>query len=77
MSTQSSSPLCARDLAEIERPNTTGRIPVVFIHGRWFLPISWERWAAGEAGAHPEGVRRHRPCPLPQGVHHTGAQWEA
>ncbi|MEU7581590.1 alpha/beta hydrolase [Streptomyces sp. NPDC041068] len=55
MSTSSSRPSYARDLAEIERANTTGRIPVVFIHGLWLLPTSWERWAAvfEEAGFAP------------------------
>jgi non-heme chloroperoxidase len=36
----------ATDLAEqIERANTTGLTPVVFIHGLWLLPHSWDRWA--------------------------------
>ncbi|MEA2311053.1 MAG: hypothetical protein QOE28_1021 [Solirubrobacteraceae bacterium] len=35
-----------REAQEIERANASGRIPVVFIHGLWLLPSSWERWAA-------------------------------
>jgi non-heme chloroperoxidase len=31
---------------KIERANATGRTPVVFIHGLWLLPSSWDRWAA-------------------------------
>src|SRR5258708_33893293 len=31
---------------QIERANTTGRTPVVFIHGLWLLASSWDRWAA-------------------------------
>jgi pimeloyl-ACP methyl ester carboxylesterase len=31
---------------EIDRANATGRSPVVFIHGLWLLPSSWDRWAA-------------------------------
>ena len=31
--------------AEIEQVNNSGRIPVVFIHGLWLLPSSWDRWA--------------------------------
>src|SRR6266850_617325 len=31
---------------EIERANVTGLTPVVFIHGLWLLPSSWDRWAA-------------------------------
>src|SRR5690349_12130333 len=32
-------------LDDIERVNATGRTPVVFIHGLWLLPNSWDRWA--------------------------------
>ncbi|HEX3905381.1 MAG TPA: alpha/beta hydrolase [Polyangia bacterium] len=31
---------------EVARANETGRTPVVFIHGLWLLPSSWDRWAA-------------------------------
>ena len=31
---------------EIERANATGLTPVVFIHGLWLLPSSWDRWAS-------------------------------
>jgi pimeloyl-ACP methyl ester carboxylesterase len=30
---------------QIERANETGLQPVVFIHGLWLLPSSWDRWA--------------------------------
>jgi non-heme chloroperoxidase len=30
----------------IEQANATGRTPVVFIHGLWLLPSSWDGWAA-------------------------------
>ena len=30
---------------QIERANATGKTPVVFIHGLWLLPSSWDRWA--------------------------------
>ncbi len=45
----------AHDEAEIERANATGRTPVVFIHGLWLLPSSWDRWAGvfEEAGYAP------------------------
>jgi pimeloyl-ACP methyl ester carboxylesterase len=33
------------ELQEVERANGTGRTPVVFIHGLWLLPSSWDRWA--------------------------------
>jgi pimeloyl-ACP methyl ester carboxylesterase len=31
--------------AQIDQANATGRTPVVFIHGLWLLPRSWDRWA--------------------------------
>jgi pimeloyl-ACP methyl ester carboxylesterase len=31
---------------QIERANATGKTPVVFIHGLWLLPSSWDRWAS-------------------------------
>jgi non-heme chloroperoxidase len=30
---------------QIEKANATGLRPVVFIHGLWLLPSSWDRWA--------------------------------
>ncbi|WP_188196096.1 alpha/beta hydrolase [Nonomuraea sp. SYSU D8015] len=43
------------DLQQIEQANATGRVPVVFIHGLWLLPSSWDRWARvfAEAGVVP------------------------
>lgn len=40
---------------QIEKANATGRRPVVFIHGLWLLPSSWDRWATAfeEAGYAP------------------------
>ena len=40
---------------QIEQANATGRAPVVFIHGLWLLPSSWDRWATvfEEAGYAP------------------------
>ena len=37
--------ITAHELAEVERANKDGRQPVVFIHGLWLLPSSWDRWA--------------------------------
>src|SRR5438309_2212325 len=31
---------------QVERANASGRTPVVFVHGLWLLPNSWDRWAA-------------------------------
>jgi len=33
------------EAAQVERANGTGRTPVVFVHGLWLLPSSWDRWA--------------------------------
>src|SRR6266404_1544437 len=30
---------------QIERANATGLQPVMFVHGLWLLPSSWDRWA--------------------------------
>jgi len=30
---------------QIDKANATGLTPVVFIHGLWLLPSSWDRWA--------------------------------
>jgi pimeloyl-ACP methyl ester carboxylesterase len=40
---------------QVERANATGRTPVVFIHGLWLLPSSWDRWTKvfEEAGYAP------------------------
>lgn len=37
--------------AEIAQANASGRTPVVFVHGLWLLPSSWDRWAELFAGA--------------------------
>jgi pimeloyl-ACP methyl ester carboxylesterase len=31
---------------QVDRANATGKTPVVFVHGLWLLPSSWDRWAA-------------------------------
>jgi non-heme chloroperoxidase len=46
------------EAAQIEKANASGRPPVVFIHGLWLLPSSWQRWmdlfeAAGYAPLAP------------------------
>ena len=37
--------ITTREAEQIERANASGRTPVVFIHGLWLLPSSWDRWA--------------------------------
>ena len=44
-----SSPMASiteRESAQVEAANASGRTPVVFIHGLWLLPSSWDNWAA-------------------------------
>ncbi len=31
---------------QVKRANASGRKPVVFVHGLWLLPSSWDRWTA-------------------------------
>jgi non-heme chloroperoxidase len=47
-----------REQGQIDRANSTGRTPVVFIHGLWLLPSSWDNWVGlfeenGYAGVTP------------------------
>jgi pimeloyl-ACP methyl ester carboxylesterase len=35
-----------RELEQCQAANDSGRTPVVFIHGLWLLPSSWDNWAA-------------------------------
>jgi len=47
-----------REAQQVEQANAGGRTPVVFIHGLWLLPSSWDRWAQlfeenGYAGVTP------------------------
>jgi len=30
---------------QVKQANDEGRVPVVFVHGSWLLPSSWDRWA--------------------------------
>jgi non-heme chloroperoxidase len=41
-----------RDAEQVARANASGLTPVVFVHGLWLLPTSWNRWSAmfDEAG---------------------------
>src|SRR6202040_2828183 len=33
------------ETGQAERANASGLTPVVFVHGLWLLPSSWDRWA--------------------------------
>ena len=52
------SEITAHETDQIEAANASGRTPVVFVHGLWLLPSSWDRWrehfeAAGYATLAP------------------------
>src|SRR5439155_2707853 len=34
-----------QEQGQVEKANTAGKTPVVFVHGLWLLPSSWDRWA--------------------------------
>jgi pimeloyl-ACP methyl ester carboxylesterase len=35
-----------RETRQVEQANAGGRTPVVFIHGLWLLPSSWDNWTS-------------------------------
>ncbi len=41
-----SSTTTVTEAEEVERANASGKRPVVFIHGLWLLPSSWDRWSS-------------------------------
>ena len=48
---------------QVKRANEAGRVPVVFVHGLWLLPTSWDRWAKlfeknGYTASRRTGTRR-------------------
>src|SRR5262244_332414 len=36
--------LTEHEVAQVERANASSATPVVFVHGLWLLPSSWDRW---------------------------------
>jgi pimeloyl-ACP methyl ester carboxylesterase len=53
------SSLSEREQRQVERANASNATPVVFIHGLWLLPSSWDRWVelfeeAGYVGLTPD-----------------------
>jgi non-heme chloroperoxidase len=55
MSTTATSTITERELEQIEHAHATMATPVVFVHGLWLLPSSWDNWADffAEAGYAP------------------------
>ena len=51
--------ISAREQQQIDKANSSGRTPVVFIHGLWLIPSSWDNWVDffeqnGYAGVTPD-----------------------
>src|SRR4051812_19606654 len=44
-SSTASGGITERERQQVEQANLSGRTPVVFIHGLWLLPSSWDNWA--------------------------------
>src|SRR6185436_19213730 len=58
IATTESTTLTDHETAQVVRANATKATPVVFVHGIWLLPSSWDRWVtlfeeAGYAGVTP------------------------
>src|SRR4029077_15487696 len=56
--TVSPRPITEHELEQVERANATAATPVVFVHGLWLLPSSWDNWVtlfeeAGYVGLTP------------------------
>jgi non-heme chloroperoxidase len=45
MAATQTAPMTPREAEQVDRANASGKTPVVFIHGLWLLPSSWDRWA--------------------------------
>jgi non-heme chloroperoxidase len=44
--TKSAGPtIIGHEAEQVKRANSKGTTPVVFVHGLWLLPSSWDRWA--------------------------------
>jgi pimeloyl-ACP methyl ester carboxylesterase len=39
------STIAEHEAEQVERANSSGHTPVVFVHGLWLLPSSWDAWA--------------------------------
>jgi non-heme chloroperoxidase len=42
---ENESTVSAHEAEQVQRANASGLTPVVFVHGLWLLPSSWDRWA--------------------------------
>jgi non-heme chloroperoxidase len=46
VSTTAPGTITDHEAAQVERANASTSTPVVFVHGLWLLPSSWDRWVA-------------------------------
>jgi hypothetical protein len=45
MATATDQPIITEhEAAQVERANASSATPIVFVHGLWLLPSSWDRW---------------------------------
>jgi non-heme chloroperoxidase len=44
-SNEAATTITEHEAQQVERANSTGLQPIVFVHGLWLLPSSWDRWA--------------------------------
>jgi non-heme chloroperoxidase len=44
-SSKTATTITEHEAQQVERAKATGLQPVVFVHGLWLLPSSWDRWA--------------------------------
>ena len=52
------STITKHEAAQVKRANASSATPIVFVHGLWLLPSSWDRWVklfeeAGYVGLTP------------------------
>jgi pimeloyl-ACP methyl ester carboxylesterase len=45
MAKKQASVVTEHEAKQVDRANTAGLMPIVFVHGLWLLPSSWDRWA--------------------------------
>ena len=70
-----SNQLADYELDQINKANASGRQPVVFVHGLWLLPNSWDRWAERFDAEGYYAIRPRRPDD-PQTVEEAAADPE-
>jgi hypothetical protein len=46
-------PITDHEAAQVERANASTATPVVFVHGLWLLPSSWDRWQRPSRATRP------------------------